>query len=116
MNLFHFIFYMAGVIPLTNCILGGLKHLDDRWGAHVFHEIFGFSLFLVSISWASAGVAFGLYTIHFVLLLVLELAIPFVEVVWKYEEPVKVYLIRKIITLLVICRIMTEAFFTYCYC
>lgn len=107
---------MFGIIAVVDAVLGGMRQLEDRWNVHVFHEIFGFSLFLVTISWISIGMFFGHYLPQYLVLLALEFVIPAIAFISKYIEPPAVYLIRKCIALLIVCWIMADAIFNFCYC
>ena len=116
MILAHFIFYMFGLIPIADAILGSLRQIEDKWNMHVFHEIFGFSLFLMTISWISIGMFFGHYMLQFLVLLTLQFVIPAIGFFAGYREVPIVYIIRKGIALLVICWIMIDSIYNYCYC
>jgi apolipoprotein N-acyltransferase len=107
---------MFGIIPIVDAILGGMRQLEDRWNMHVMHEIFGFSLFLITISWISVGMFFGHYLPQFLVLLALQFVIPAIGFISGYEEDFKVYLVRKGIALIVVCWIMTDAVYNFCYC
>lgn len=107
---------MFGIIPILDAILGGMRQLEDRWNMHVFHEIFGFSLFLITIAWISVGMFFGHYFPQYLSLLALEFIIPAIGFISKYKEPPIVYLIRKCIALVVVAWIMADSIYNYCYC
>lgn len=107
------IFYLLGLFPLADCILGSIRQFEDKYDVHVFHDIFGFSLFLVTITWGVIGLFIGDYLPHFIIMLILEIAFPLYKLSTGYEEGSHVYILRKLIVLIIVLWMMSDAIYHY---
>ena len=116
MTIPFFIFYLLGLFPIADCVLGSLRQLEDRYNTHVFHEIFGFSLFLVTVTWGVIGLFIGDYLPQFIIMLILEIAFPLYKTITEYKEKPFIYILRKLIVLIIVLWVMSNAVYHYYFC
>lgn len=114
MTLGLFLFYMCGIFTFGECILSGLRQFDDKYNLHIVDELFGFSLYILTLLWSIGGIFLGGdYLVQFSIILCLELAYPIYKLLSDYEETVSIHLLRKLTVILICLWIMTDAFYTY---